>query len=150
MKATWLDSGLEIFADKLMEEGIYYQKISTENFQPSLDKIKKSWGYSAQDIVELYPAMPNLDAICAKFDKEHTHTDDEVRFVLNGEGYFDIRSKKDQWMHLLVEKGDFILVPANRNHLFYLTPIRTIQCARLFKENPSWTPIYREKVLTIP
>ncbi|OGR52579.1 MAG: hypothetical protein A3I11_09170 [Elusimicrobia bacterium RIFCSPLOWO2_02_FULL_39_32] len=143
MKATWLDSGIEILADKLMEEGIYYQKIPTENFQPSLDKIKKSWRYSAQDIVELYPAMPNLDAICAKFDKEHIHTDDEVRFVLNGEGIFDIRSKKDQWMRLLVEKGDFILVPANRNHLFYLTPTKTIQCVRLFKENPSWTPIYR-------
>ena len=30
--------------------------------------------------------MPNLKTICAKFDKEHYHTLDEVRFVVDGEG----------------------------------------------------------------
>jgi 1,2-dihydroxy-3-keto-5-methylthiopentene dioxygenase len=144
MKATWMDSHAEISEQALNEQGIYYETIATDNYQKDLDRIKKAWGYSAQDIVELYPGMPNLDAICAKFDKEHLHTDDEVRFVLSGEGYFDIRSKDDRWMHVFVEKGDFILVPANRHHLFYLTDKKAIQCVRLFKENPSWTPIYRE------
>lgn len=144
MKATWLESGKELSAQELMAQGIYYEKISTENYQAELDRIKKNWGYSAQDIVELSPDTPNLETICAKFDKEHLHTDDEVRFVLSGEGYFDVRSKEDAWMHLFVEQGDFILVPANRYHLFYLTDKKHIRCVRLFKENPSWTPIYRE------
>ena len=146
MKATWSDSGNELSADELIEQGVHYENISTGDYQLSLDRIKKAWGYSAQDIVELSPGTPNLETICAKFDKEHLHTDDEVRFVLSGEGYFDIRSHTDKWMHVLVEAGDFILVPQNRHHLFYLTDKKHIQCVRLFKENPSWTPVYREPV----
>ena len=144
MKSTWLDSGKEVPKGELEAQGIYYEKLSVDNYQADLDRINKEWKYSAQDIVELQPATPNLETICAKFDKEHIHTDDEVRFVLEGEGYFDIRSKDDRWMHVLVEKGDFILVPADRNHLFYLTDKKQIRCVRLFKDNPSWTPIYRE------
>ena len=144
MKATWLDSGLELTDKELSEQGIHHETNNVDNYQPNLDRIKAAWGYSAQDVVELAPETPNLEAICAKFDKEHLHTDDEVRFVLSGEGYFDIRSNADRWMHVFVESGDFILVPASRNHLFYLTDKKRIQCVRLFKENPSWTPIYRE------
>jgi 1,2-dihydroxy-3-keto-5-methylthiopentene dioxygenase len=114
-----------------------------------LDRIKKTWNYSAQDVVELSPATPNLEAICAKFDKEHLHTDDEVRYILSGEGYFDVRSKDDRWMHIFVEQGDFILVPANRHHLFYLSDKKQIQCVRLFKENPRWTPIYRNEPVPV-
>jgi 1,2-dihydroxy-3-keto-5-methylthiopentene dioxygenase len=144
MKATWKDSGKEMTAQELIREGIHYEKIPTENFQAALDRIKKDWSYTAQDEVELNPQTPNVDAICAKFDKEHLHTDDEVRFVVKGEGYFDIRAQNERWMHVFVEAGDFILVPANRHHLFYLSPLKMIRAVRLFKDNPSWTPIYRE------
>ena len=146
MKATWADSGKEVTDRELREQGVQFEKISTQNYQPSLERIKKAWGYFAQDVVELSPETPNLETICAKFDKEHLHTDDEVRFVLSGEGVFDIRSKNDRWMHVFVEQGDFILVPENRNHLFYLTSKKHIRCVRLFRESPSWTPIYREAV----
>lgn len=144
MKATWMETGKELTARELQNEGIHYENIPAGDYQKDLDRIKKNWGYSAQDIVELNPGTPNLDAICAKFDKEHLHTDDEVRYVLEGEGYFDIRSRDDRWMHVFVEAGDFILVPADRNHLFYLTGQKRIRCVRLFKDNPSWTPVYRE------
>lgn len=144
MKATWMDTKAELTAQELIGEGIHYEKLPIDHYQTGLDRIKKNWNYQSQDVVELSPETPNLETICAKFDKEHIHTDDEVRFVLSGEGYFDIRSKDDRWMHIFVEKGDFILVPANRNHLFYLTEQKHIRCVRLFKENPSWTPIYRE------
>ena len=146
MKATWQDSGKELSTKELLDQGIHYEKISTENYQADLDRIKKDWKYNSQDIVELAPATPNLETICAKFDKEHIHTDDEVRFVLSGEGYFDIRSKDDRWMRVFVEAGDFILIPANRHHLFYLSDKKNIRAVRLFKQNPSWTPVYREAV----
>lgn len=144
MKATWLDTKQTISSSELSAQGVIYEKLSTANYQADLDRIKKEWKYSSQDIVELNPAMPNLETICAKFDKEHLHTDDEVRFVLQGEGVFDIRSKEDRWMSIFVEAGDFILVPENRQHLFYLTDKKNIRCVRLFKDNPSWTPVYRQ------
>src|SRR5580704_6661270 len=35
-------------------------------------------GYVAADVVALAPDNPKLAEICARFDKEHTHDDDEV------------------------------------------------------------------------
>ncbi len=149
MKATWIFSKLELSAQEIKEEGIMAQRFPANNYQPGLDIIKSYWGYKYQDIVELSPETPNLQAVCDKFDKEHLHTDDEVRFVVSGEGIFDIRSKDDLWMRILVEAGDFIRIPANRYHLFYLTESKHIRCVRLFKDNPSWVPYYREVVAAL-
>src|SRR5881392_3317340 len=75
--------------------------------------IKRDQGYVDEDFIELGPATPNLDAICAKFDKEHFHTEDEVRFVVAGDGIFDVRDEGDQWMRIEVTPGDAIVIPAN-------------------------------------
>src|SRR5512132_692535 len=63
-------------------------------------EIKQKHGYVDEDFVELGPATPNLDIVCAKFDKEHYHTEDEVRFVVDGEGIFDVRDERDEWMRI--------------------------------------------------
>lgn len=78
-------------------------------------------GYVEQDIVELQPTTPDLEAIGRKFAGEHLHTDDEVRYVLEGEGIFDIRSADDRWLRVVVEQGDLLVVPANLHHRFMLT-----------------------------
>jgi 1,2-dihydroxy-3-keto-5-methylthiopentene dioxygenase len=143
MRATWTESGATVSAADLKANGIDYEKLDLSNYQPDLDRIKKDNNYVAQDIVELNPTMPNLETICAKFDKEHLHTDDEVRFVLAGNGIFDIRSKDDRWMRVEVTAGDYISVPANRYHLFVLKEDKMIRCVRLFKDNSGWTPLYR-------
>ena len=89
------------------------------------------------------PPTPNIDVICAKFVDEHLHDDDEVRFVLEGAGIFDIRSRDDRYMRVTVEPGDLIVVPANRHHRFMLTESKTIRCVRLFKDAGGWVPRYR-------
>lgn len=143
MKAFWIDSGATVSDADLKANGIDYEKLDVANYQADLDRIKKDNNYVAQDIVELNSTMPNLEVICAKFDKEHLHTDDEVRFVLAGNGIFDIRSKDDQWMRVEVTAGDYISVPANRYHQFFLKEDKMIRCVRLFKDNSGWTPFYR-------
>ena len=75
---------------------------------------------------------------------EHLHTDDEVRFVLAGEGIFDIRSADDRWMRVEVEAGDLLVVPANLHHRFFLTDREEIRCVRLFKDSAGWVPVYRQ------
>jgi len=144
MKAYWLDSMETVSVEQLKKEGVMYEKLDLGNYQPALEQIKKANGYVAQDIVELTPQTPNLDTILAKFDKEHLHTDDEVRFVLDGSGIFDIRSKSDKWMRVEVFRSDYISVPANKHHRFYVMEDKFIRCVRLFKDNTGWTPIYRE------
>ena len=64
--------------------------------------IKREHGYVDQDFIELGADTPNLEAICAKFDKEHYHTEDEVRFVVEGAGIFDVRGENDRWIRIEV------------------------------------------------
>jgi 1,2-dihydroxy-3-keto-5-methylthiopentene dioxygenase len=145
MKAHWLDRSERITAEELLAEGVYYAQLGTSEgqYQRPLDLLKQQRGYVEQDVVALAPTTPNLEAICAKFIDEHHHDEDEVRFVLQGEGIFDIRSRDDRWMRVRVEPGDLIVVPKERHHRFLLTESRTIECVRLFQDASGWTPHYR-------
>ena len=105
--------------------------------------VKREHGYVDEDFVELKPDMPNLDEICAKFDKEHFHTEDEVRYVVAGEGIFDVRDGDDRWIRIEVSSGDMIVIPARTYHRFYLTDTKQIRCMRLFANNDGWSPLYR-------
>lgn len=147
MKASWLDDGAPIDSSVLDAEGVLSDHLPTDpaGYQPTMDVLKGERGYIEQDIVELRPDTPNLDAICAKFDGEHLHDEDEVRFVLEGEGVFEIRSSADRWMRVVVEPGDLIVVPAKRYHRFELTDARTIRCVRLFQDASGWVPHYRAR-----
>jgi 1,2-dihydroxy-3-keto-5-methylthiopentene dioxygenase len=150
MKLEWLEprsAGERIDTSELERAGVLYERLPVrdEQFQPTLDALKAERGYVEQDIVELDPDTPNLEALCAKFIDEHLHTDDEVRYVLEGEGIFDIRSVEDRWMRVTVEKGDLIVVPADRYHRFLLTDKQHIRCVRLFKDASGWVPQYRSQ-----
>ena len=146
MKAHWLDSDQGAIAEaELLKQGITYQLLDTREaaYRAAVDAVKTDRGYIEEDIVELAPTTPNLDTICAKFVDEHHHDEDEVRFVLEGEGIFDIRSNDDRWMRVVVERGDLIVVPKGRHHRFLLTDSKHIRCVRLFRDRSGWIPHYR-------
>ncbi|HVU05258.1 MAG TPA: cupin domain-containing protein [Polyangiaceae bacterium] len=145
MKAHFLDRTGDIDARFLAEQGVPYEHLGTAEarYRGALDRVKDENGYVQEDVVALSPETPNLDAICAKFLDEHHHDDDEVRFVLEGEGIFDIRTNGDEWMRIVVEPGDLIVVPKGRHHRFLLTDSKTIRCVRLFKDQSGWVPHYR-------
>ena len=103
---------------------------------------KEERGYVAADVVSLAPDNPKLDEICARFDKEHTHDDDEVRFVVSGHGTFTVRGNGAEAIDIAMGPGDFIVVPRDRRHWFTLLGDRTIVAVRLFKDSSGWTPRY--------
>src|SRR6266571_4152537 len=133
-----------INAKELREFGVLHQRLPVEARAAEMARIKRDHGYRDEDEVALSTETPNLDAICAKFDKEHYHTLDEVRFVVDGEGIFDVRDTGDRWVRIEVDAGDLIIIPARTYHRFYLTAAKNIRCMRLFLNHDGWAPLYRE------
>ncbi|MDF1666427.1 MAG: cupin domain-containing protein [Planctomycetota bacterium] len=105
-----------------------------------IEEFKAEHGYLVHDIVSISPETPN-EAL-SKFDKAHTHSEDEVRLFLEGEGIFDLRDDDGVWFRFVLEKGDMIVVPAGRVHRFEPTFKKSLKCVRIFKDSSGWVPQY--------
>src|ERR1700761_3819985 len=57
-------------------------------YATEIDEMKRRGRYVTADVIDVNPSTPNLETMLAKFDKEHTHGEDEVRFILSGRGIF--------------------------------------------------------------
>lgn len=120
----------------------------TAAYRPELDRLAREKGYIDADVIRLTPEVPNLEALLAKFDKEHFHDDDEVRFIQAGEGTFGLALEGGERFEILVEAGDYVSIPARFWHWFTLTPARRITAIRLFKDRSGWVPHYRPSAAT--
>ena len=113
-------------------------------YAPEIDKVKAAGGFVTADVINVNPNTPNLDAMLAKFDKEHTHSEDEVRFTVEGRGVFHLHPENGPVFSVTVETGDMINVPCGMKHWFNLCDDRRIRCIRFFEDTSGWTPHYVE------
>jgi 1,2-dihydroxy-3-keto-5-methylthiopentene dioxygenase len=114
-------------------------------FAPEIERLKQAGGYVTADVINITPDTPGLDAMLAKFDKEHFHTEDEVRFTVKGSGLFHIHPEQGPVFSITVTAGDLISVPRETRHWFNLCGERTIRCIRLFEDVSGWTPHYENQ-----
>ncbi|MBD0347071.1 MAG: cupin domain-containing protein [Coleofasciculus sp. Co-bin14] len=106
------------------------------------EELQASAGYQSRDLIVLHPDVPNLDALLSKFNSCHYHTDDEVRYIVAGEGVFGFVRPDGSQVEVTVQPEEFINVPANTEHWFYLTPSKRIKAVRYFTTTEGWTPEY--------
>jgi len=107
-------------------------------------QLKETAGYQSRDLIVLHPDIPNLDTMLSKFNKCHIHADDEVRYIVAGEGIFGFERPDGSQVELTVQPEEFINVPANTEHWFYLTAARKVKAVRYFTTKEGWTPEYTD------
>jgi 1,2-dihydroxy-3-keto-5-methylthiopentene dioxygenase len=151
-------SGREAVTDYLGRIGIEYnvwepshplrseasQEEILDVYSVEIEKLKVAGGYVTADVINVSPQTPNLDAMLAKFSREHWHDEDEVRFIVQGRGLFHVNPKTSPVVGIEVEPGDLIRVPRGTFHWFDLCSDRQIRCIRLFQDPAGWTPWYTD------
>jgi 1,2-dihydroxy-3-keto-5-methylthiopentene dioxygenase len=113
------------------------------SYASEIEEMKRRGGYVTADVIDVNPATPSLDAMLAKFDKEHTHSEDEVRFILGGRGIFFLNIG-GKVASVEVGPGDMLRVPRGTTHWFTLCEDRRIRAIRWFQQTAGWTPQYTE------
>ena len=111
----------------LAARGILYKHFDQlENFQDADDEeliasnrplAEPHLEINSLDILRVGEETPNLEQLKDAFNKEHTHSEDEIRLLLQGAGTF--------WIHvsgevfgLRIVGGDLIKLPAGTKHWF--------------------------------
>lgn len=137
------DSGREVSEEVLAKLGVVYKHCTTIE---QLDKIAAERGYKNRDQVTVSP--DSMGAIYEEkvkmFFAEHLHEDEEIRYIRDGEGFFDVRGVDDEWVRIALEKDDLIVLPAGIYHRFTTNEKNYIQAMRLFQDEPKWTALNRD------
>lgn len=118
------------------------QETILKAYEHELGPYMKKHGYVSADVINVHKDTPNIEAIRQKFLSEHTHSEDEVRFFVDGEGEFFFHLKSGEVFSLLCQKGDFISVPKGYTHWFDLAPKYHVKAIRVFQTPEGWVANY--------
>ena len=110
-------------------------------------RLQRERGYQERDLVVLYPGHPQLPELDARFRRIHTHEDEEVRYIVDGEGVFGFVLEDGAQVELTVHAGDYIHIPADVEHWFRLNDAQRIKAVRYFSARGGWTPHYTDRAL---
>jgi len=119
-------------------------------YRADIDKLVADGGYQTVDVISLDASDPDTCApellakvpeLRAKFLSEHRHSEDEVRFFVDGQGLFSLHLG-DKVYEVLCQRGDLISVPANTPHWFDMGPRPKFVAIRFFNNEEGWVANY--------
>ncbi|SCV05959.1 LANO_0H18954g1_1 [Lachancea nothofagi CBS 11611] len=132
------NSGETVSIDQLANIGVIYKPCPTE---AQMNDVAIERNYRNRDRVSISSESLG-DALWPKlqaFYAEHLHEDEEIRYIEDGEGYFDVRNAvDDRWIRCKLVPGDLLILPAGIYHRFTLTTQNYVKAVRLFKDEPKW------------
>lgn len=112
-------------------------------YSKDLTPFMNSGGYETADVISINKLTENYEAIRTKFLAEHTHSEDEIRFFVDGQGLFWFNLETEPVFNLLCEKGDLISVPAGTKHWFDAGETNPfVKAIRIFIDMSGWVPEY--------
>lgn len=111
------DSGRSVDLEYLSKLGILYHHC------PSVDAVNAiavERSYKNRDEIVVSPDKMGAayEDKVKMFFNEHLHEDEEIRYIIDGEGFFDVRGVDDEWVRIRLSKGDLIILPAGIYHRF--------------------------------
>jgi 1,2-dihydroxy-3-keto-5-methylthiopentene dioxygenase len=110
-------------------------------YRDSVDRLMKHYDFKAADVISVGPDFPDKVALRQKFLSEHTHSDFEVRFFVDGQGLFFLHPDEDVYA-VLCGKGDLLSVPAGMKHWFDTGAEPHLKAIRLFTSPEGWVAQY--------
>ncbi len=143
-----------IFFDQWKCDVLFEDNASQEDilqaYANDLDPFMKKGGYLTADVISINKLTENYDAIRAKFLAEHTHSEDEIRFFVDGQGLFWFNMENEPVFNLLCQKGDLISVPAGTKHWFDAGEENPfVKAIRIFIDMSGWVPEYTGSKLEV-
>jgi 1,2-dihydroxy-3-keto-5-methylthiopentene dioxygenase len=145
--AYYIDTKEEVTKEQLQKIGVLQWQLNADTYEEDgkLAQVRKERDYKNHDVVNISKASLGdaYDAKLKMFFEEHLHEDEEIRFILDGSGFFDVRDAADKWIRIEVFKNDLLVLPAGIYHRFSLDDKAYIKAMRLFKDDPKWTPLDR-------
>jgi len=119
-----------------------------EGWEPQIEKVATENNYKNRDTINCTKEGlgDRYESMLKSFFEEHLHEDEEIRYILGGSGFFDVRDwQSDAWIRMHVFPGDLIVLPAGIYHRFTLDESNSIKALRLFKDEPNWVPYTRSE-----
>ena len=106
-------------------------------YADEITRLKAAEGYITVDVISLSPTHPDKHALRQKFLAEHTHSEDEVRFFVRGQGLFCLHIGSKVYQELW-QQNDLISVPANTPHWFDMGSAPDFTAIRFFNNTEGW------------
>lgn len=106
-------------------------------YAPEIARVQASGTYPTVDAIRLTPEHPDRAALRQKFLAEHTHSEDEVRFFVEGRGLFCLHIGAEV-LQVLCEADDFLRVPAGTRHWFDMGSSPHFTAIRFFDNPEGW------------
>jgi 1,2-dihydroxy-3-keto-5-methylthiopentene dioxygenase len=108
-------------------------------YASSVARVQADGGYGTVDVLRLAKGTPDTAPIRQKFLNEHAHSEDEVRFFVEGSGAFYLHLAGRVFQAICV-RGDLISVPAGTLHWFDMGADPEFTAIRWFNNQTGWVP----------